>query len=176
MYEVAQAILDATAAGAKVINLSFGTAQVITSHILSDAINEAVHAGVILVGAAGNDGNNIPHFPAASPGVISTSALAADDTTLASFSDWGPWADVAAPGQDIVGPLPGGLYARWAGTSMAAPVVSGQAALVLSASPMSHYDKIVQAITNSAHRLANNPVHFGSVSMVASLNWIAMHP
>ncbi len=82
--------------------------RTITSHVLTDAITQAQHAGVLVVGAAGNDGTNQPHFPAAQPGVLSTSALSSSGTSLAAFSDWGPWAQVAAPGQDVVGPLPDG--------------------------------------------------------------------
>jgi subtilisin family serine protease len=175
LYEVAQAVLDAAAQGADVINLSFGTAQAITSHVLSDAITAAQHAGAIVVAAAGNDGDNQPHFPAAMAGVLSTSALATDGTALTSFSDWGSWADVAAPGQDVVGPLPGGAYAHWAGTSMAAPVVSGQAALLFSLRAGVPVDKVMQAITSSTHPLLHNPVHFGSVSPSASLTWLAAH-
>jgi subtilisin family serine protease len=131
VFVVAEAIFDATAAGADVINLSFGTAGHLNSKVLNDAIKTATKAGVVVVAAAGNDGTGTPHFPAALPGVLAVGAMDNTGSALAGFSSRGPWVDVAAPGTDVGGPLPCG-YGIWSGTSMAAPLVSGGAALLVS--------------------------------------------
>jgi subtilisin family serine protease len=174
-YEVAQAIVDATAAGADVINLSFGTAAKTDSHLLHDAITQAQRAGVVLVGAAGNDASNRPHYPAAHHGVLGVSALAADGRGLTSFSAWGSWAALAAPGQQVTGPVPGGGYAAWSGTSMAAPFVSGQAALLRAAVPGMRLDKLTEAISHTVTTLPDHPVRFGAINIPASLDFARSH-
>jgi hypothetical protein len=170
-YGAAQAILDAVAAGAKVINLSFGTEARPASNLLQQAIQQAQQAGVTVVAAAGNDGNNQPDFPASWPQTISVAALN-QAGALASFSDFG-WVDVGAPGVGIVGPMPDGSYALWAGTSMAAPFVSGQAALILSLVPSLPTNQVMQAIENTATKLAQ--VHSGAINLLASLAFAAQH-
>jgi subtilisin family serine protease len=131
VFVVAEAVFDAVAAGADVINLSFGTAAHFHSKVLDEAIHSATKAGVVVVAAAGNDGTGAEHYPAALPGVLAVGAMDATGSGLASFSSRGKWVDVAAPGTDVGGPLPCG-YGIWSGTSMAAPLVSGGAALLVS--------------------------------------------
>ncbi|HEU5008783.1 MAG TPA: S8 family serine peptidase [Jatrophihabitantaceae bacterium] len=132
VFVVAQAMLDAVDAGASVINLSFGTDEQLSSPVITDVINLATRAGVLVVAAAGNDADDMPHYPAALPRVLSVAASDTGGRGLATFSDFGSWVDVAAPGQDVVGPVPGGGYAIWSGTSMAAPLVAGEAALLFA--------------------------------------------
>lgn len=175
IYGAAQAILDATRAGAKVINLSFGTPAQPTWNLLQDAIQQAHNAGVVVVGAAGNDASTIQHFPAAQPPTISVAALDPGQATLTPFSDYGGWVDVAAPGQQVVGPLPGGGYATWSGTSMATPFVSGQAALLETEMPGISADKVAEAIEQSAVRLPLNPIHFGAINISGSLSFAVSH-
>ncbi len=176
LFGAAQAIDDSIDVGAKVINLSFGTTNLKSSQLLKDAIDEADKAGVTVVAAAGNDANNQPHWPAAQAEVVSVAALSADGANLASFSDYGGWIDVAAPGDQIVGPMPGGGFATWSGTSIAAPVVAGQAALIIGQQPSIRQNKVEEAIQHSARALRGNPVHFGAIDLTGSLAYARSHP
>lgn len=128
VFTVAEAIYDATRAGAKVINMSFGTTGVVESRVLRDAIDHAVGQRVSIVASAGNDASSRIHYPASSKNVLSVAALDTSGQRLASFSAYGALVDVAAPGVDLVAALPCG-YGRWSGSSMASPLAAGAAAL-----------------------------------------------
>lgn len=168
-YDAAEAVTAATDAGAKVINLSFGTPGGVPSRVLTDAIGYARSRGAVVVGAAGNTGNATPTYPAVLPSVLSVSALAADEDNLASFSSRGGWVKVAAPGEAIVGPVPGGGFARWSGTSVAAPFVSGQAALVLALDRRGNSSSVSDKITRTTDRLTRNEVAYGAIDVVRSV-------
>jgi thermitase len=114
--------------GAEVINLSF--VHPLPSTVEKNAIDYARNKGAVVVAAAGNKDTNDPTYPAASPGVIAVAATNKDDKR-ASFSNYGNWVDVAAPGVKILSTIPRG-YASWSGTSMATPHVSALAALLAS--------------------------------------------
>ena len=91
----------------------------------------AVNPKLVIVAAAGNGGNSTRQYPAAEnvDGLIAVAASTMDDR-LALFSSRGSWIQVAAPGQAILSTLPNGRYGTWSGTSMATPIVAGEAALV----------------------------------------------
>ncbi|WP_258724374.1 S8 family serine peptidase [Cellulomonas sp. NS3] len=133
---VAQGIAWAVDHGADVLNLSLGGSD--PSPVLLAAMQAAVARGVVVVVAAGNDGSDVAQYPAAyAPQVAGVLAVGAtdDDGALTDFSSWGDWVSIAAPGSRIVGPAAGGGYAQADGTSLAAPFVSGTAALVLARTP-----------------------------------------
>jgi thermitase len=137
--------------GAKVINLSLG-AEAACTQALQDAVNYAWNHGAVTVVAAGNAGS--------SPGsdlarCANTLSVAATDSTdnRASFSDWGSAVDVAAPGVDILSSDYTGGYATFSGTSMAAPHVSGLAALVWTSSATTN-SAVVSRITSTASAIA----------------------
>lgn len=93
--------------------------------------------GAVVVAAAGNDASdNVREYPAAEGayGLLAVTASSAN-RRLASFSNFGSWVHVAAPGDKITSSVPDGGYGTWSGTSMAAPLVSGTAALVLALEP-----------------------------------------
>lgn len=131
-YSVAQGLIWATDHGAKVINMSLGNyAQ---ADFLHDAIKYAYDHDVVLIAASGNDNTERPGFPAAYPEVF---AVAATDVNKdkATFSNFGDYIDVAAPGDSIASTYPGGQYAALSGTSMASPHVAALAGLIRSANP-----------------------------------------
>ena len=128
--DVAEGIIYAVDHGALVINLSLGGP--VPSAAQQAAVEYAIQKGVTVVAAAGNSGpDGAPEYPAALPGVIAVAATTPEDE-VASFSTWGAYVDVAAPGTMILSSLPGDDYAYESGTSMATPFVAGVAALVRS--------------------------------------------
>ena len=131
---VAKGIAWAADNGAKVINLSLGGPA--GSGTLQNAINYAWNKGCVVVAAAGNEGSGSPSYPAFYDNCIAVAATDPSDRK-ASFSNHGFWVDVAAPGVDIYSTLPNHKnqigprnYGTLSGTSMAAPLVAGVAALV----------------------------------------------
>ena len=130
---VAAGIYRAVDEGARVINLSLGTSTFSAS--LSEAVRYAYNRGVILVAAAGNDGEaDQVDFPGNDPFVISVSALRADGRR-ARFANGRRGNSVAAPGSDVIGPMPVGTWGKGSGTSFAAALVSGGAALLVERRP-----------------------------------------
>jgi subtilisin family serine protease len=129
IYNISKAIKYAGTHGAQVINMSFGVPS--AAQTLKNAIKEAVKAGIIVVSSAGNDNTSEPQYPAAYPGVVSVAATDLNDAK-ASFSNYGATISVSAPGAHIISAYPGGYYAEMSGTSFAAPMVAGEAALLRS--------------------------------------------
>ncbi|MEN8615249.1 S8 family peptidase [Dehalogenimonas sp. THU2] len=115
----------------QVINMSLGSAS--ESTIFHKTVTDAYEAGIIIVAAAGNDGDglNQPEYPAAWPEVIAVSATDKSDG-LAYFSTFGSQIELAAPGFAIESTYKGGGYATMYGTSMATPHVTGVVALVIA--------------------------------------------
>lgn len=137
---IADGIVWATDHGAKIINLSIGSESGLSSAILNSAINYAYDGGCLLVGAAGNyapqtEVNPGVSYPASDPHVL---AIVATDRTskVTGYSETGSEIDLAAPGDYIASTwwskTEGSDYGYASGTSMAAPFVSGEAALLWS--------------------------------------------
>lgn len=128
---IVESINYAVQQGAKVINLSLGSP--FKSLAMEYAIRDAIAAGCVVVAAAGNDGKNMQVYPAAYPGVLSVGSTAPNDAR-SSFSNFGTWVRMAAPGSSIYATYKNS-YATLSGTSMAAPHVAGAAALVYAVHP-----------------------------------------
>lgn len=147
VFAAAEAIESAVDAGAQIINLSFGMSE--SSFFLEQAIKRAEVAGVLVVAAAGNRGDQDQHFPAANSKVVAVAAVTEGDE-LTGFSNRGGWIDLGAPGEDIISAMPDGRYATWSGTSMAAPFAAGAIALAWSMAPELDGKKIVEELQKSA--------------------------
>jgi len=118
--------------GADVISMSWKFVSF--PELISDTINYSYSQGVVLVAAAGN-GNNIYYgYPAGFDNVIAVAATDHNDSR-ASFSDYGSWVDVAAPGVRIYSTLFNDTYSYMSGTSMSTPTVAGLVGLILSKNP-----------------------------------------
>ena len=137
--EIARAIELAIDEGANIINFSGGqysdTGE--ADQWLAAAVRRCAEAGVLLVAAAGNDGCECLHVPAAASTALAVGAV--DDTGMPmDFSNYGDGYTcngITAPGEDILGAVPGGETARMSGTSFATPLVSGAAALMMAVRP-----------------------------------------
>jgi subtilisin family serine protease len=135
MDDAVAGIVYAAENGADVLSMSWGLyAGYFEPQLLEDAINYAYGQGVILVAAAGNEAVSYKLYPAAYDTVIAVAATDNTDTK-ASWSCYGSWVDVAAPGVDILSTLFNDTYDTWSGTSMSTPLVAGIIGLMLSHTP-----------------------------------------
>jgi thermitase len=147
---ISQGIVSAADHGARVINMSFGGSSACSGE--QTAVDYAWSKGAVLVAAAGNSSSSSPFYPAAYSKVIGVAALNIDDT-LASFSNYGSWLSVSCPGVNLYTTYKSGAYAGGSGTSIAAPVVSGVAALAMAANPALTNSDVKSIIESSADDL-----------------------
>jgi subtilisin family serine protease len=135
LVQVAESSHDRT-----IVNLSFGGGALDRPELLAWAVRRVQATGAVVVASAGNDATCRPTFPAALPDVVSVGALGPDGP--APFTNYGPWVRACAPGVDRLSTFfrfdgaepaaPDGRdpdrfehWARWSGTSFAAPAVAG---------------------------------------------------
>lgn len=180
--DVANGIRFAADHGAKVINMSFGKAWPKAKKAVDDAVKYAVSKDVLLVHAAGNEGQDldapgVENYPnpvyGDSSGVadswitVGATGFANDSTLVATFSNYGKKnVDVFAPGVQLYSSVPGSKYRYESGTSMASPVVAGLAALIREYYPKLSAVEVKEIILQSVVKPAY-PVRVGnrSVSM-----------
>ncbi|MWC27477.1 S8 family peptidase [Paenibacillus sp. MMS18-CY102] len=170
-YSVAQGVIWATDHGAKVINMSLGNyAQ---ADFLHDAVKYAFDHDVVIVAASGNDNSERPGYPAAYPEVL---AVGATDQkgARASFSNYGEYIDVAAPGDGIASTYPGNQYAALSGTSMASPHVAALAALICSVNPELKNTEVMDIMRQTAKDLGTKGKDkyfgYGQIDIVKALD------
>lgn len=144
------AIMKAADQGARVINMSMGGTT--SSSTLQSAVNYAWSKGSIVVVSAGNSGNSTPTYPAACTNALAVSATNSSDSRT-SWSNYGSYVRISAPGEGILTTHLGGGYAGWSGTSFSAPIVSGVAALIAAHRPELSNTDIVNAILQGADDL-----------------------
>jgi thermitase len=180
-FAIEQGLARAIEDGAQVVNLSLGSTGLCTP-MLDAAVQDAWSAGLIIVAAAGNNGDTQQVCPAAFDNVISVAAFD-EDHLKASFSTYGNWVDIAAPGNAIVGPLPmflcaglpttpgdEGCYDFVSGTSMAAPHVAGVAALLWSRPDVTTNSQVRDLLLDSADGAGVSPTRLDSWSIHGGLN------
>jgi Subtilisin-like serine proteases len=169
--DVANAIRYAVDNGADVINMSFGKSYSPHKDVVDAAVQYADSMGVLMVHAAGNDGANVDstdNFPSpyyAGGGQaqrwieVGASSWKGGEKLAASFSNYGAErVDVFAPGYSIYSTVPGDAYDRNDGTSMAAPMVSGLAALIMAHYPSLPATDVRDIILKTATSYRDRPV------------------
>jgi subtilisin family serine protease len=169
--DVALAIMYAVDNGAKIINMSFGKAFSPHKHLVDKAVKHAEANGVLLIHAAGNDSNNIdeiPNYPNNTTDTgIATNWLNVGASTYkkgkqlpATFSNYGQHnVDLFAPGANLISLTTRNKYIESNGTSFAAPVVSGVAALVWSHYPHLTATQLREILLKSVSPLRNQKVY-----------------
>ncbi len=189
--DVANAIRYAADNGASIINMSFGKKYSPEKKWVDEAVKYALSKGVLLIHAAGNDnldldaGESYPTKKYDGGGVAdnwitvgATSWKPAPEST-ADFSNYGQTqVDIFAPGVDIYSTIPDSKYKEQQGTSMAAPAVTGVAALLKAYFPNLTAAQIKKIIMDSAERIPNEQVNkpgtkdivnFGSLSITGGV-------
>ncbi len=124
--DISKGIVWTVDRGAKVVNLSLGGPG--SSAVLQRAVNRAWKRGAVVVSAAGNEDTKVKSYPAAYKRVMAVAATTPSDHR-ASYSNFGDWVDVSAPGSHVLSTVPGG-YRYESGTSMASPEVAALAGLL----------------------------------------------
>ncbi|MDY6911633.1 MAG: S8 family serine peptidase [Chloroflexota bacterium] len=175
---VANGIIWAADNGADVINLSLGSSA--SSLTMENAVDYAWGKGVVVVAAAGNAGTTVPIYPAHYPNCIAVAATDETDTR-ASFSTYGNWVDVAAPGVSIYTTAKGGGYSPGSGTSFASPHVAGLAALVCAVTADANgngsiNDEVRQKIEASCDALGATGLGQGRINARAAVEFLPAPP
>ncbi|MEA5599925.1 S8 family peptidase [Nostoc sp. UHCC 0252] len=158
--------------GANVINLSLGGGS--ANRTLESAINYASSKGVIVVMAAGNDGESSPDYPAryASKSGIAVGAVDSNNN-MADFSNRSGTNEISyvtAPGVKVYSSVPNNEYASYSGTSMATPHVAGIVALMLSANSSLTDSQVREIVTETAGNSTQSTNSNLNISNVSSLS------
>lgn len=150
--QIPSAVTWAVDQGAKVINMSLGSTSTAWPQSWDDAFAYAEANDVVIVAAAGNrkTGSEQVGAPATIPGILAVGGLGKDGTASVDSSSQGISIGVSAPAEDLAGGLPNGGYASWSGSSGAAPIVSGVAALIRSKYPDMSAAQVINRIISTA--------------------------
>nr|WP_235185851.1 S8 family serine peptidase [Methylomarinum vadi] len=148
--DVARGLNWAADHGADVANISYAVSN---SSSVSSAAQYMRSKGGVVVVAAGNDGTDPGYSD--NPYMISVSATTSTDAK-ASWSNYGAFIDVAAPGSSILTTTRGGGYGNWNGTSFSSPAAAGVVALIMGANPTLTPDEIEQVLEGSADKIAGD--------------------
>jgi len=157
-----EGLLYAIDNGASIVNMSWGGPD--WSQMGQDVVAYGVSQGVLMIAAAGNEGSQVPQYPGAFPGVfavVNTNWSTGPDTKRFS-SSYGTWVGFSSPGSDLyctVDTNPSGGYAFMTGTSMAAPLAAGVAALIKAQHPTWNGRKVGEQLRATCDNIdaANSP-------------------
>jgi len=167
---IAKAITYAADHGVRVINISLGGTS--SSTTLQSAVDYAWNKGSVIVCAAGNSNSTTPNYPAACNHAVAVSATSSSDTK-SSYSTYGNWITVSAPGDSIYSTNNGGGYGAHSGTSFASPVTAGLAALILSVNPVLTNTQVVDILKQNADDLGtagfDQQFGYGRINVYRSL-------
>lgn len=147
---IARAIIYAVDNGAKVLNISIGGSSY--SYTLDDAVNYAWNKGALVFSSAANYNTSTPYYPAACTNAVAVAATDSADNK-ASFSNYGDWISITAPGVSILTTNNGGGYGAWSGTSFSSPITAGLAALIWSINPQLSNQQILDILERTADDL-----------------------
>ena len=145
--------------GVDIISLSWGGGGF--SYTEQGIMNYAYQNGILVVAAAGNDGNSNIQYPAAYEHVLAVASTTNTDA-ISSFSSYGTFVDIAAPGSGILSTIPTSAYASFSGTSMATPLVASVASYMKACFPNLSVDSLELILKKSADNIdAQNPSFIG---------------
>lgn len=148
--DIAAAIHYAVDRQVRVLNISIGGTA--TSTTLQNAVDYAWSHGALIFAAAMNSASTTPNYPAACNHAIAVSATTESDR-LATFSNYGNWLTLSAPGTDILTTMDGGGYGYEDGTSFASPIAAAVAALVLAVAPQLTNEQVREILKQSADQV-----------------------
>lgn len=157
---------------ADVINISLGGSS--SSTTLADAINYAWNKGVIIVAASGNNNSSSRFYPAYYSNTIAVAASDQNDKK-ASFSNYGSWVDLAAPGVSVISTT-NNTYESWSGTSMATPFVAGLAGLIAGYNPSWDNTTIRTKIEQTADKISGTGTYwaYGRINACKAVDCVAI--
>jgi thermitase len=175
---VAAGIVWAVDNGANIINISLELKE--PAAALREAIEYAWNRGAVIIAAAGNDGSELPTYPAYYKNCIAVAAIT-EDNQLVPLSNHGDWVDVAADGLNIFSTLPDNRYGYKTGTSFAAASVSRLAALLFGVTIDQNgngrrNDEVRVAIEAGCRRIGISGVGKGRIDTAKSLTVIGVVP
>jgi subtilisin family serine protease len=145
--DIAAAIQFAADRKARIINVSAGGSA--SSSALQSAVDYAWNHGSMVFAAAMNNASSTPSYPAACAHAVAVSATDELDRP-ATFSSFGSWVTLSAPGTDILTTMSGGGYGYRNGTSFSAPIAAGVATLVMAANPQLTNEEVLAILKESA--------------------------
>lgn len=155
LFDLVQGISYALMNGADIINMSLSVDD--PSPLLQEWLELAKWVNVVVVTSAGNDNHSDLKFPSTESEVLTVTAVG-PDYTKTNFANYSKMVDVSAPGDMLASAHPGGYYLYRSGTSMSAPIVAGQAAIILDLAPGSSVEYVTHRIKNKSYDInAYNP-------------------
>ena len=152
---IASAIDYAADHGARIVNISI--AGTTSSATLQSAVDYAWNKGTVVFAAAGNNSSSTPMYPAYCNNVVAVAATDSNNA-LASFSNYGSWIDLSAPGLNILTTTGTSGYGYWYGTSFASPIAAGVGALVLAAKPSLSAQGLVSILEQNTDNIGSSSI------------------